>query len=91
MKGHAFRGHLTSSILLALHSSGCIQPSNDKTKVNMQETAEHAPQESVGRQMLGFCIHHWEKAAILAFLITLIILVCVKVWTAVSLELCCFN
>ena len=54
----------------------------------MQESAAHAPQEPVGRQILGFCIYHWEKAAILAFLITLIILVCVKVWTVLSAQGC---
>ena len=54
--------------------------------MNAQEPAAHAPQESLGRQTLGFCIHHWEKAAILAFLITLIILVCVKVLPSPFLE-----
>ncbi len=45
----------------------------------MQEQDRQPEQESFRGQVLGFFIHNWEKAIILAILITLIVLVCVKV------------
>ena len=45
----------------------------------LQDQDEQTSMHTFRGHVLGFCIHHWEKAIILAFLITLIILVCVKV------------
>jgi hypothetical protein len=45
----------------------------------VQEQDRQPEQESFRGRLLGSCIHHWEKAIILAILITLIVLVCIKV------------
>ena len=56
----------------------------------VQEQDRQPEQESFRGQLLGFCIYHWEKAIILAILITLIVLVCVKVPFLLLIDrLCC--
>ena len=64
-------------VVLCMPTFGC--ESVEDTSKYSQDQDEQTSKESFRGQMLGFCIHHWEKAIILAFLITLIILVCVKV------------